>query len=254
MTEQLPNLDIFHRGYRTVVHEEHRDEQWQPRPEIIEQIERVWNKRPPADSWNSTKIRLEGSRVQGNTHYVRTALTDYKHHVGSRYQPNPEDRAMLLGVGAIIITSDGYYVFGERNNDHKYNLISGGVDPKEDFLSDGEGRKVLSFEHALRREIHEEIGVITEDIKSLQHEMLCSAAGDGAPNLVYHVQLAIPCTILNQRVASAIAVANGKGEEPEIIAAHYVRCSGGALSREIEQHTKYTKVGAGIVDYLFRRP
>ncbi|MBI3032351.1 NUDIX hydrolase [Candidatus Woesearchaeota archaeon] len=126
-------------------------------------------------------------------------FTDYKQHVGSRYQSRLEDRATLLGVGAIIETSDGCYVFGQYSKDGKYNLISGGLDPKEDMISkDGNAGKTLSLDHGILREMHEEIGVTVYDIISMRHEMLCSALHDGSPNVVYRVQLNITCAELDR--------------------------------------------------------
>lgn len=247
----LPELEIFQQGYRSVI-SVHTSEHWQPRPEIAQQVERVWKQYSRTDGWNSVKIRLEGSRVEGGVLYVTTALTDWKHHIATRYQPNPADRAMLLGTGAIITTSDGFYVFGQRSRDHKYNLISGGVDPEYDIeIADDIPR--LLFNKALYREMHEEIGILLEDIESIEHCMLCSVPGDGAHNLVYRVRLGISRQILDQRVVSAIAAAHKECQEPEIIAAKYIPCSRNALFEELQSHKDDSRsIALGILQYLYR--
>lgn len=91
------------------------------------------------------------STETGNELHLRTSLTDYKSHVGTRSQLLKENRAEPIYVSGIVKTADGYLAFGRRKDVDRgigeFNVIAGGVRPTDITL---DGR--ISLEAALGRE------------------------------------------------------------------------------------------------------
>lgn len=117
--------------------------------------------------YNGTSYRLDSFRAQGKKLILNVSTLKFCERIGLRdFQDELEKLGedyygKGLGIGGFILTSDDYYVFGERNGKtmsrSQFDFIGGLLDTKEEF----NGRELFN---ANFHEIKEEINVSRKSI------------------------------------------------------------------------------------------
>src|SRR3989344_3708418 len=154
----FPKLIVYHNSFERVVPSAHSNDFWNPQKRRVEErIEEVWNERiKKPNVWNGKLVRLDSSLNMNGDLYIQTSLTDYKHHCGTRTNPNQDERANPIYVLATVTTLDNDLAFGLRENtdshNGKFNVYGGAVDPLEDIVDN-----FPSLTSALMRELREEL-------------------------------------------------------------------------------------------------
>jgi hypothetical protein len=145
---------------------EFKREVWAPFSNIETQVQTAWpeaverNRRRGGELYDATMVRASDLTQEGTSLLVKAELTSYKYHLGTRTNPNLEDRANPLYVATIFSTSDGKLVLGRINVGEeqvlgKVNLVAGAVEPKDISPSTSQ----LSLDVTLARELIEETGL-----------------------------------------------------------------------------------------------
>ncbi|MEE9296455.1 MAG: NUDIX hydrolase [Phycisphaerae bacterium] len=149
-------------------------------PEIEAAIEKTWRDKQDEATrfnrllYNSVLGRLSGAAIDDQRLVLRLGETDYRDFVGTnlfnaglvRVYGEPF-LANALGTSATIVTSDGYILYGRRNDRVIYHAgylhTFGGTLEPADRLPD----RTYDLFGAIRRELHEETHLKDEEIVDL---------------------------------------------------------------------------------------
>jgi 8-oxo-dGTP pyrophosphatase MutT (NUDIX family) len=138
-------------------------------PELEKQIEQAWEAtlaRPGVRLYDGPIFRFEDARVQHRQLIVNLSKTSYRVFVGTNFcNPQlaetygPDVMANSMGVSTGLLTADGYWMMGRRNQSVAYypgrvHPFAGSVEISDD---------VDLFANA-RRELHEELRLDFDDI------------------------------------------------------------------------------------------
>ena len=248
----FPKLIVYHSSFERVVHAAHSDTFWEPKERRIEErIEEVWReKEKNPNVWNGRLVRLDSSLQTNRQLCIRTSLTDYRHHCGTRDIPNQDERANPIYVLATVLTSDNKLAFGLRentdNHNGRFNVYGGAVDPLED-MADGHP----SLISALRRELQEELGIKKEDIGRITPYMVIgidSVNPNFTPNFHYTVRINLNSPDLSRAFETHIRAMERYGELPEMIDLKLVADEQEAVMDEIQfKGGDYTDIALAIL-------
>ena len=147
--------------------------EWQPTPAYAALVDAEWNRmvaRAAHPLWDGLYYRvLNLDELQkgaapatlrlGTIRYRYIATFPALHEPHARLHLDPLNH---LSIGALIRTSDGFYLFGRRARNGATDIIGGGVQSDELAVSTGS-----DLERNLYKEVREEVGIVKEDIGAL---------------------------------------------------------------------------------------
>lgn len=138
-------------------------------PEVETRIESAWQKtlaRPEVRLFDGPIFRFESADVSGRQLIVNLSKTSYRVFVGTNFcNPNfadeygPDVMANSMGVSAGLLTADGYWMMGRRNQSVAY--YPGRVHP---FAGSVEISEPVDLFANARRELHEELHLRPDQI------------------------------------------------------------------------------------------
>jgi 8-oxo-dGTP pyrophosphatase MutT (NUDIX family) len=171
--------------------------------EVEQIIEETWKsaQRPGRSLFDGPMCRLESWEIKGNVAspsvpeagelHLRLSPTSYKPFFGTHLShseladrfglgvlPNP------VGLSAAVISSDDHLILGRRNDRVAYypnriHPFAGSLEPKD-------GSDVFD---AMRRELHEEIGLTMEDIEDIRCAGIAQDNALRQPELIFPTRL-----------------------------------------------------------------
>ena len=244
---------VYHKDYTSIKIDKHTNIEWATNRNIEELIDSKWQSalRKTPYLWSSPMLRLEESYQEGDTLHLKTSVTDYKHHHGTRYETDSAKRANPIYVSANIITSDNKLVFGLRDNTDRlnklYNIAAGSVHP---ILDSPDGIPSLGI--ALYREIFEEFGLVPESFDSVKPKMEFGTESEPRHSFLYTIRLKIDSEDVKRKLEAAIKRAEDYGMKPEMTEVQFVDNSREAVKREInDKGDTYIPMIRTMLEYLF---
>jgi 8-oxo-dGTP pyrophosphatase MutT (NUDIX family) len=154
----------------------YRDKEKSYPNEVVKLINRIWLQKVSSGIrlFDGKLFEVLSYRVKDQVLFLELQNTSYKYFVGTGDHEfistfGGKETANPLSVGAVVVTSDNYFVVGKRRNNlyfnlGKYSIIAGTMDREKDF-TDG---KPDPF-GAILRELMEEKGVNQNNVR----EILC---------------------------------------------------------------------------------
>jgi ADP-ribose pyrophosphatase YjhB (NUDIX family) len=158
--------------------------------EILEKVEeaKISSEDSGAEFYNGPLVRVRDFEADNGILGLRLQNTNYFSHSGTRERPElgKENRADPLSVGALLTTSDGRVVLGEKSGlveygEGEYQLPGAG------FVEEIEGSLDSEPEDSIYRELNEEVNLNSEDLESIEPEALIGAV-HRQPMLVYNAE------------------------------------------------------------------
>lgn len=202
---------------------DHRNAPWKA-PKLEDEIERLWQEktREAQESgrvlFNVPVIRARTMWQEGNRLIIETQVTDYKHHVATRENPELRKRANLLYAASILIVEDNeekYQVFGVNEGGSeaaglgKLNVVAGVVEPT-DIGANGR----LSIDCALYREMEEEVGLVQGDYQAAPAFVVVEEKWRH-PSLVYVARTSMGIAGVREKYNAAVQRDLSQGKKPE---------------------------------------
>lgn len=158
--------------------------------EILEKVEEAKRsaEESGAEFYNGPLVRVRDFEIDNGILGLELQNTNYFSHSGTRERPElgKENRADPLSVGALLTTSDGRTVLGEKSGlveygEGEYQLPGAG------FVEEIEGSLDSEPEDSIYRELNEEVNLNSEDLESIEPEALIGAV-HRQPMLVYNAE------------------------------------------------------------------
>lgn len=151
------------------IHLELCNELWVSNAEYEELVQSVWAKmRRERSLWDGNYYRvLDPTELSGGA-TVRLGMIPYRYiatypRLHEQHLQHALSALNHLSTGALIRTSDGFYVFGKRARNGIADILGGGVQPEELAVTCG-----ADLEENLYKEILEEAGLHRSDVKELR--------------------------------------------------------------------------------------
>ncbi len=220
-------MDLIPFSGFTEIRTEHLNKRWKAPRGLEAEVDAAWEERVRQAEergivlFNGEAIRARAIFQDRNVLFVETQETDYKHHVATRENPDLRFRDNLLYAAAIVrVLDDGnwYQVFGVNEGGSEaagignLNVVAGVVEPR-DFV-EVSGKKVISIEAALYREMDEEIGLQREDY-SVRPSFVVREEHWQHPSIVYIAETGIGLDAVRQRYDAAVQRDLAGGKKPE---------------------------------------
>lgn len=185
----MKEMLLYHEGYKHI-EVRHNMYIWRPRREIARLIKWRWSRAREKNKGLKSvpMLRLDEMVKQDDRLVLHTSVTDFQHHIGTRSEKNPLDRANPVYVSAKTLTRDDWIVFGLRanceNDNGLYDLASGAVHPVVDSIG-----HIPSLESALYRTIQREFGLERESFRDMKPKMAFGLKSDPSVTFLYDVRL-----------------------------------------------------------------
>jgi len=148
------------------IHIELCNDPWATNAEYDELVQSVWAKmRQERPLWDGDYYRvLDPTELSGGA-TVRLGMIPYRYiatypRLHEQHMQHALSALYHLSTGALIRTSDGFYVFGKRTRNGIVDLLGGGVQPEELAVACG-----ADLEENLYKEILEEAGLRRSDVE-----------------------------------------------------------------------------------------
>ena len=137
------------------------DASWRANPDYDALVAPIWQERVAAAAardhhlWDGRHYRLmDIGELAGST--LRLGTIDYRYIVTVRalyaqHSQHGLDPPHHISTAALLLTTDGHYVFGRRRINGAIDLIGGGLQPEDGVVPDFAGN--------IRKEIREETGI-----------------------------------------------------------------------------------------------
>jgi 8-oxo-dGTP pyrophosphatase MutT (NUDIX family) len=231
-------------GFNVLVDEEfdckqvkisYKDTQNECPEEASELIERIWLRKASSgiELFDGKLFQVVSFTTKSQTLLLELQNTSYKHFVATREEEfvskfGPRMISNPLSVGAVVVSSDGYFVMGKRRSDlyfnpGKYGLIAGTMDRGKDFSDE-----TPSPCKAIMRELSEEKGVDRSEIQEVLCLGLIYNIDYGQTYMPFYVRLGIAHSVLR----------NSLPREKEFKKFIYVKSSGSEVSDFLAKNIK----------------
>lgn len=243
---------VTYRHLEEVVIDSFLEESWMPHPSIVEEIEQEWlemvsdaeKQGKLLFSEPGTLLRVGSMWQEGPSLKIKGQPTEYKYHALTRKEQDINKRANPLYVGANIITSDGYLVYGVRGKmvergAGQIGIIAGSVNPKKHMSSDKS-----SLDMAIYNEIEEETGILAEDLEFLNPSFV-SVDKVSKPNELYPSLIYGGLTRMDRKAVEEVF----KEEEREFSNLHFIRFRKTSITKELANN-RYRPREQIILAYL----
>jgi len=263
------------------------DRQWKPRIELEKRVRKKWNDAilaslkqkdpkffkefldiitkndkeryeellPVAETvaavFNGSVTRAIRMKQNGNKLLIECEKTDYMHHVATRTNKKLDERANTLYAAVVIVTSDGYLVFGVSEGTEgrfagKRNLAAGLVHPVIDAI-DGKPSTGL----ALQREMFEETGLRLEHFKRIYPSFVVSEENMQHPSIVYKGYLSLDKEKVMKHFEAKCQMDKFVGETSEFSSLEFVKFDQESLKKELKNADRYHKRILIILEHLY---
>jgi 8-oxo-dGTP pyrophosphatase MutT (NUDIX family) len=144
------------------------DDVWTASPEYDVLVHPLWaNMKAAQPLWDGIHYRFVDPTELSDNGKVRIGTIAYRYI--ATYRSLDKQRILLglrelyhLSTAALVVTSDGFYMFGKRARNGAVDLLGGGVQPDELILNSG-----IELEENLYKEILEEAGICRSDVDKL---------------------------------------------------------------------------------------
>lgn len=226
-------------GFSNVELREHTPEIWRPPENIARKVDDNWSRIINNNTYvfKGPLVRATNLETKGDTLYIDTQITDYKHHAATRGNPELADRANALYVAANILTSDGMLVFGKTEAGEfsgKKNIIAGAVHP---YLDSVDGKPYPGL--TLYREMEEEAGINFEDFMQgnrlkLKPGYVISEPDKNHPTIMYSGELNKDSEeLVELHKLNVLEKCERENKKPEIKELSFVNCDTISLDEEL---------------------